>query len=97
MVGAIPVHGFCGAWGTLAAGLFYQGDMFNIERIFVQLTGIVVALIWGLGSSYLIFWVLRKFMHIRVNSREEQRGLDITEHKEIGYSDFMTTHTRADV
>lgn len=97
VVGAIPVHAFCGAWGTIAVGLFYQGDMFNLERIVAQVIGVVVAFVWGVSISYGLFWLLNRISHVRVPTKFEQRGLDISEHKEIGYSDFMTTHARADV
>ncbi|MFT6390332.1 MAG: Amt family ammonium transporter [Cellvibrionaceae bacterium] len=96
VVGAVAVHGFCGAWGTLAVGFFYGGDMFNLERIVVQLIGLVAAFVWGVSTSYGVFWLINKVMALRVTSKIEQRGLDISEHKEIAYSDFMTTHVRAD-
>ncbi len=96
VVGAVSVHGFCGAWGTLVAGLFYQGDMFNLERIVAQVVGIVAAFVWAFGASFLVFKALNQVFTLRVSTKMEQRGLDISEHKEIGYSDFVITHVRAD-
>ena len=56
------MHAFCGAWGTLVVGLFYAGDMFNLERIAVQLIGIVAALVWGLGMTMVLFTILSKIV-----------------------------------
>lgn len=97
VVSAIAVHGVAGAWGTLAAGLFYQGDMFSLNRIIVQLIGILSAFIWGFFSSYLLFKLVNRFLPIRASSLHEQRGLDYTEHYEQGYAEFNQSITHAGV
>lgn len=95
VVGAIPVHGFCGVWGTLAAGLFFKGDLFNLERIVVQLIGISSAFIWAFPTALLVFWSLKKLVGLRASSLHEQRGLDYSEHYEIGYPEFQKDLTHA--
>lgn len=88
VVGAVPVHGFAGAWGTLAAGLFYAGDMFDVSRVAVQLIGITSAFFWAFPLSLIVFFLLDRVMGLRVSTQHEQLGLDFTEHDEIGYPEF---------
>lgn len=89
-VGAVPVHAFCGAWGTLAAGMFYQSDWFNIERMVVQGLGVCMAFIWTFCTAYTMYLLLNKFgKGLRASTQDEQRGLDFTEHAEVGYPEFQ--------
>lgn len=93
VVDAVSVHGFCGAWGTLAAGLFYSGDPFNSHRILVQLLGIAAALVWAFGMALLIYLLIAYTVGIRSSTLHEQRGLDFTEHGELGYPEFHQPQT----
>ena len=95
VVGAIPVHGVCGLWGTIAAGLFFSGDLFNVDRTLVQFLGSVVIFVWAVPASWLTFRLIDKVVGLRVEPSEEQRGLDFVEHYEVGYSDFMAVQTHA--
>ncbi len=89
VVGAVSVHGICGVWGTLAAGLFYRGDLFDPARLGVQAVGILAAFLWAFPAAWLTYWLLSRIVGLRAPTLHEQRGLDFTEHDEIGYPEFQ--------
>ena len=88
-VGAVSVHGVCGAWGTLAAGMFNTGDLFNLEQIGVQMIGIGAAFVWAFGVSYLVFKLIDVVTPLRVSEDLEEKGLDIMEHDAESYPEFI--------
>jgi Amt family ammonium transporter len=89
-VGAISVHGVCGAWGTLAAGLFNIGGT-SAKIIGVQLLGIGAAFVWAFGAGFIMFKLIEKTMGLRVSPEEEIEGLDYGEHGASAYPDFQIT------
>lgn len=90
VVDAVTVHGVCGAWWTLAAGIFFEKALFNLDIILVQALGVGAALIWGFGASFIMFKLLDKLLGgLRVSQQHEQRGLDYTEHAELSYPEFQ--------
>ncbi|MEK1904972.1 MAG: ammonium transporter [Pseudomonas sp.] len=88
VVGAVPVHGFCGIWGTLAAGLFFTGDLFSWARVSVQLIGSGVAFLWAFPMALAMYFIVAKTIGLRTSTQDEQRGLDFAEHAEVGYPEF---------
>ena len=90
VVDAVTVHGVCGVWGTLAAGLFLENNMFDTSVLAVQAIGVIVAFIWGFGVALIMFLILHVVLGgLRVSSQHEQRGLDYTEHAELSYPEFQ--------
>ncbi len=88
VVGAVSAHGFAGAWGTLAAGMFYKGNLFDTHLITVQLIGITACFIWTFCCALIMYFAIDLVMGLRAPSQHEQRGLDLSEHAEIGYPEF---------
>ena len=87
-VGAISVHGVCGAWGTLAAGLF-NADGVTVQLIGVQLLGIASAFAWSFGTCFILFHIIKATIGLRVSPEEELEGLDVGEHGIEAYQDFQ--------
>ncbi len=85
-VGALSVHLVGGVFGTLAVGFFSTNPDFTIKT---QLIGIASYGIFCFPAAFLIFWILKKTIGIRVSEEEELKGLDIGEHGQEAYSGFQ--------
>jgi Amt family ammonium transporter len=97
-VGAVSVHGVCGAWGTLAVGLFsYDGGLFyngGFKLLGVQILGVAAGFVWAFGLGLMLFLVIKRTVGLRVTEEEELRGLDIGEHGMEAYSGFQIFTTQ---
>ncbi|WP_057940440.1 ammonium transporter [Algoriphagus resistens] len=87
-VGAISVHLVGGIWGTLAVGIF--GDLASMSQFISQLIGVVSVGVFCAAFAWVIFFVMKKTVGIRVDEAEETEGLDINEHSMRAYPDFAT-------
>ncbi len=95
-VGAFAVHGFNGMWGGIAVGLldynvglFYGG---GLHQLGIQLLGTICIASYTAVAMFLVFFILKKTIGLRVSAKEEILGLDITEHGlPSAYADFLPT------
>ncbi len=86
VVGAIPVHGFCGVWGTIATGIFIKQEFLDISgntriyQILVQCLGVAVCFVWTFSVAFILLKTLSYCMGLRVTKEDEEVGLNIAEH-----------------
>ncbi len=97
-VGAISVHGVCGAWGVLSVGLFAKyDDAFlgredagllyggGIDQLLMQALMLVIILVWVAATTAALFAAIKYTVGLRVSAEEEVEGLDVLEHGMAGY------------
>ncbi|MFB6316939.1 ammonium transporter [Saccharicrinis sp. FJH54] len=89
-VGAISVHGASGALGTLLVGVFatdggllYGG---GFHQLGIQAIGVLAVGAWTIVTAFILFFILKKTIGIRVPTNEEREGLDIHEHGQSVYN-----------
>jgi Amt family ammonium transporter len=109
-VGAVSVHGVCGAWGMISLGLFADGSygsgLNNISstvkglfyggglQFAAQVIGVIVNFVFVFAVMYLFFKALDRIVPLRVSEEVEFEGLDQNEVSVTAYPDFSITKTR---
>ena len=97
-VGAISVHGVCGAFGTICVGLFARDDVEGFwqqglfygggtDQLVAQIIGVLAIAAWVTVTSIILFGALKAFGGLRVSEEEELAGLDVEEHGSPGYGE----------
>lgn len=87
-VGAISVHGVAGIWGLLAV-ILSNGD----AKLSSQLIGIVSIFAWVFVASFIVWFVLKLVMGLRVSEEEEYEGVDLSECGLEAYPEFTSSGT----
>ena len=91
-VGAISVHGVCGAWGVLAVAIFDTSDglINGGSSLFVpQIIGMLAIAAWAYITSFIVLKAIDSVVGLRVTPEEEIAGLDASEHGTTAYGDFI--------
>lgn len=93
-VGAISVHGVCGFLGTVLIGLFaLDGGLFyggGAKLLWVQTYGSLSYILWAAAASFIVLFILKKTIGLRVSEKEEVEGLDIHEHGIEAYPEHIS-------
>ncbi len=83
VLGVWPLHGLCGTWGGMAAGIFGLPALGGLGgvNVWAQLIGTLAGVVWAVLSSFFLYGLLKWTMGLRLSQEEEFEGADLSIHK----------------
>lgn len=83
VLGVWPLHGLCGTWGGVAAGLFGSQSLGGLGGVSLgaQLLGTALGVAWALVGGFVVYGVLKASVGLRMSQEEEFDGADLSTHK----------------
>ncbi len=83
VLGVWPLHGLCGAWGGVAAGIFGQTALGGLGGVSLggQLLGTAAAIVWALLGGFVVYGLLKLTLGIRLDAEAEFEGADLAIHQ----------------
>jgi Amt family ammonium transporter len=83
VLGVWPLHGLCGLWGGIAAGIFGSralGGLGGVSLV-AQLIGSLLGVAWALVSGFAVYGILKALMGLRLSAEQEFEGADLAIHR----------------
>jgi ammonium transporter, Amt family len=83
VLGVWPLHGLCGTWGGIAAGIFGSKALGGLGGVSftAQLIGTAMGVAWALLGGFVVYYALKVTMGLRMSQEEEFEGADLSIHK----------------
>ena len=83
VLGVWPLHGLCGTWGGIAAGIFGSKALGGLGGVTLgaQLAGTLLGVVWAALGGLVVYGLLKAFMGLRLSQEEEFDGADLSIHK----------------
>ncbi|MBC5782694.1 ammonium transporter [Ramlibacter sp. USB13] len=83
VLGVWPLHGLCGLWGGIAAGIFGSKALGGLGGVsfFAQVIGSLIGVAWALASGFVVYGLIKATMGLRLSAEEEFAGADLAIHR----------------